>query len=113
MTKAELKALLGNLEIPVGEGEHFLDKNQEYPKVAFWEYYWQDAMSSGDDYEEIVTYQVSFVSRTPRHPKLLQLKSLLNGQGLHPNISHEYVKAQNGPGKYHSYFAVDVTEELT
>lgn len=113
MTKAELVTLLNTLQIPVGEGEHFLDSDRTYPKVAFWEYYWDDVMASGDDYDEIVTYQISFVSRTPRHSKLIELKKALNDAGLHPPITHEYVKASNGPGEYHSYFGIDVTESLT
>ena len=113
MTKSELKELLNSLDIPVGEGEQFLDKSKEYPKIAYWEYNWRDVMASGDDYDEVVTYQISFVSKTPRHRKLLELKMALNGIGLHPEISHEYVKAQNGPGEYHSYFAIDVTEALS
>ena len=69
-------------------------------------------MASGDDYETVVTYQVSFASRTPRHPALLAIKRALNSAGLHPAISHEYIKAQSGPGWWHSYFSVDITEAL-
>ena len=113
MTKAELSDLLHGLNIPGGEGEHFLDSSGEYPKVAYWEYFWHDNMASGDDYEEIVTYQVSFVSRRPRDSKLILLKSRLNAVGLHPDINIEYVKAENGPGEFHAYMAIDVTEAIT
>ena len=113
MTKAELSELLHGIGVPVGEGEHFLDSSTEFPKIAYWEYLWSDDMASGDDYEELVTYQVSFVSRRPRDPKLIQLKRRLNNIGIHPDINHEYVKAENGPGEYHSYMQIDVAEVLT
>lgn len=113
MTKNELSDLLHGLNIPVGEGEQFLDSSNASPKVAYWEYLWSDDMASGDDYDEIVTYQVSFVSRRPRDPKLLALKLALNDAGIHPDINHEYVKADQGPGEHHSYMSIDVTEALT
>ena len=34
ISKKELSALLHKLNIPVGEGEHFLDSQGKYPKVA-------------------------------------------------------------------------------
>ena len=113
MTKADLVEILNSVGVPAREGEQYLDDLKVFPKIAYWEYYWSDVMGSGDDYETTVTYQVSFASRTPRHNKLLALKKALNDAGLHPSIAHEYVKAQNGPGWYHTYFAVDITEELT
>ena len=116
MKKEELSSLLNSLNIPVGEGEHFLLSKGQYPKVAYWEYVWEDDMASGDDYEELVTYQVSFASKSRRDPALLRLKRLLNDEyGLHPTIYHEYVRADsgsNGPGYFHSYFSLQVYEAL-
>lgn len=116
MTKDELSSLLKRLNIPVGEGEHFLEAKGQYPKVAYWEYVWEDDMASGDDYEELVTYQVSFASTHRRDPALVMLKRLLNDEyRLHPVIYHEYVRADggsNGPGYYHSYFSLQVYESL-
>ena len=113
ITKKQLVTVLESLDIPAREGEQYLDDVKEFPKIAYWEYYWADSMASGDDYHTVVTYQVSFASRTARHEKLLALKEALNALGLHPNISHEYVKAQNGPGWHHSYFGVDIVEDLS
>ena len=116
MTKFELSVMLHQLGIPVGEGEHFLVSKGQYPKIAYWEYIWEDDMASGDDYEELVTYQVSFASTIRRDPVLVELKRLLNSKGLHPTIYHEYVRAEgsgNGPGYYHSYFALQVIERIT
>lgn len=112
MSKTELSIILHQLDIPVGEGEQFLDSADKMPKVAYWEYLWTDDMASGDDYDEVVTYQVSFVSYRPRDPALLMLKQLLNDAGLHPVIYHEYVKAERSPGYFHSYFSVDIEESL-
>ena len=112
LTKSELISILESVGIPAREGEQYLEDLKVFPKIAYWEYYWEDSMASGDDYETIVTYQVSFASRTPRHEKLLELKEALNAAGIHPAISHEYTKASNSPGWYHSYFAVEITENL-
>ena len=116
MTKTELSDLLHRLDIPVGEGEHFLLSKGQYPKVAYWEYIWEDDMASGDDYEEIVTYQISFASTRRRDPSLVKLKRLLNDEFcLHPTIYHEYVRSDsgsNGPGYFHSYFNLQVLEAL-
>lgn len=112
LTKKELSEILHKPGIPVGEGEQFLDKAGEYPKIAYWEYIWDDDMASGDGYETVVTYQVSFVSRIPRDRKLRELRQAFVDSGMHPRIYHEYVKSENGPGEFHSYFNVDVTEDL-
>lgn len=112
MTKKELSVLLNSIEIPVGEGEQFLESKGKYPKIAYWEYVWTDKMSSGSDYSNIVTYQISFASAKPRDAKLLQLKKALNDKNLHPTIYHEYVASENSPGYYHSYFSIDVEEDI-
>ena len=111
-TKAELSTVLHSIGIPVGEGEQFLDSKDAMPKIAYWEYVWEDDMASGDDYDMIVTYQVSFVSARPRDPKLIALKNALNSAGIHPVMFHEYYKAENQPGQWHSYFNIEVAESL-
>jgi len=112
MTKSELSALLHKLNIPVGEGEQYLDSKDKLPKIAYWEYLWHDSMASGDDYDTLVTYQVSLVSSRPRDASLIKLKQMLNEIGLHPDINIEYVKGQNSPGQYHTYFALQVSEDI-
>ncbi len=113
LTKRELSEILHSLPVQVGEGEQFLISKGQYPKVAYFELQWEDNMASGDDYEEIITYQVSFAGLKPRDPALLQLKQALNDRGLHPIIQHEYVNGDNAPAYHHSFFSLDVTEDLT
>lgn len=112
LSKLELSNMLHLLEIPVGEGEQFLEDKKNKVKVCYWEYVWTDEMASGEDYENVVTYQVSFKADKPRHPKLLELKHRLNEAKIHPVFYHEYVKGVDGPGYFHSYCSVDVLEEL-
>lgn len=112
MTKAQLSTLLHSLNIPVGEGEHFLDSEANMPKVAYWERIWNDAMASGDDYDTIVNYQISMFSRRPRDPSLIALKTALNEAGIHPEFYIEYVKSEKGPGYYHTACTVDVEEDI-
>lgn len=112
MTKRELSNILHSLDIPVGEGEQYIDSKDAMPKIAYWDYLWSDVMASGDDYDCVVTYQLSMVSKRPRDPKLLALKKALNEHGLHPDFYHEYVKSERSPGYYHSYCSVDVEEHL-
>lgn len=112
LTKGEFIAIIESVGITAREGEQYLDDAGTFPKIAYWEYLWADNMASGEEYKTTVTYQVSFASRTPRHAKLLELKDRFNAAGLHPTISHEYVKATDGPGWWHSYFGVDIEEVL-
>lgn len=112
LSKLELSDMLHLLGIPVGEGEQFLEDKKAKVKVCYWEYVWSDQMASGEDYEDVVTYQVSFKADKPRHPKLLELKHRLNEAGIHPVFYHEYVKGVDGAGYFHSYCSIDVLEEL-
>lgn len=112
LSKRELSDMLHLLGIPVGEGEQFLEDQKNKTKVCYWEYVWHDEMASGEDYENVVTYQVSFKSDKPRHPKLVEMKRRFNKAGIHPDFYHEYVKGTNGAGYFHSYCSIDVLEEL-
>lgn len=113
LTKSQLSTLLHSISgLNVGEGEHFFASAGSYPKVAYWETVWTDDMASGDDYEVIVTYQISFASLRPRDPALLSLKDKLNAAGEHPTMYHEYVAATDSPGYFHTYMSIDLLEEL-
>lgn len=113
LTKERFAEIVQSVGVPAREGENYLDDAKTFPKIAYWEYVWDDTRASGEAYDTVVTYQLSFASRTARHEKLLALKKALNDEGLHPVFYHEYVKGANGPGYHHTYCAVDVTETLT
>ena len=112
MTKAELIQLINSTGVTARENELYLDDQKTFPKIAYWEYIIEDVMASGDDYETVVTYQVSFASRTVRPPELLALKRAFNAVGYHPVIYHETLNATNGPAWHHYYFRVEITEDL-
>lgn len=111
MTKEELSKLLHSIDIPVNEGISS-DKNMNvYPRIVYWPIAEQDEMASGEDYHNVVTYQISFWSRTPQHEKFKELRKKLRKVGLHPFFSHEFV--ENDPifaRTWHTYFAMDVIE---
>lgn len=114
ITKTELSMILhGIFGASVGEGEDFLDKAGTFPKCAYFEISWTDDMASGDDYEELVTYQISVEYRKPRDQALLDLKRALNERGMHPDFYHEKVSPAKGPGHLHSYCSVTCREVLT
>ena len=109
MTKQELEELLDKLEVPISESTPKDDEMEKEIRIHYWDYNWDDNMASGQEYNTIVTYQVSVVADRPRHPKLLELKKLLNNAGYHPSIQHEYLTE---PRRIHSFFSIDVLENI-
>ena len=109
ITKNEMEKLLQSLGIPSNEGITHLDENDIHPRIVYFEYLWEDIVSSGELYDSIVAYQISFKSLVPRDPKLIELKSQLNKLGYHPQITHEYIKDIR---EWHSYFSLDVLEDV-
>lgn len=112
MKKSELVKLIESTGVTARETELYLEDLKTFPKIAYWEYIIEDVMASGDDYETVVTYQVSFASRTARPAELLTLKRAFNADGYHPVIYHETLPATNGPAWHHYYFRVEITEDL-
>lgn len=108
MTKQELSELLHSLGIPVNEGVTSPENFNKLPRAVYWAYLWQDRMSSGDNYDSVTTYQVSFYANVPSDRKLLELRDDLRKKDLHPIISHEYIEKDR---VWHSYFALEVTED--
>lgn len=109
MTKKEFEELLDKLEIPVSESTPKDDEMEEEIRIHYWDYNWEDNMASGQEYNTIVTYQVSVVADKPRHPKLLELKKLFNKAGYHPSIQHERSTEQR---RVHSFFSIDILENI-
>lgn len=112
MTKSKLIKLIESTGVTSRENELYLEDMKTFPKIAYWEYIIEDVMASGDDYETVVTYQVSFASRTARPQELLKLKKAFNAAGYHPIICHETLPATNGPAWHHYYFNVEIEEEM-
>lgn len=113
MTKIELSELLHTLGIPVNEGITSKGNENKYPRIVYWPYVEQDDMASGEDYINLVTYQISFYSRTPQHEKYRKLRNLLREKGLHPIFYHEYVEDDPVFSRvWHTYFSLDVEEQF-
>ena len=113
MTKKELSEILHSTGIPVNEGISSDVNTNKYPRIVYWPYYEQDEMASGESYQNIVTYQISFYARTPQHEKYKELRKKLRELGLHPAFQHEYVEKDEVFAKtWHTYFALDVVEEI-
>lgn len=109
MKKDELVKLLLSLDIAVNEGESSQTNANIYPRIVFWDYYWEDVLASSEDYSTIETYQISFYAKKPRHEKLLELRQKLREAGIHARIAHELIEERGKDVKYwHSYFSVEV-----
>lgn len=107
MNKKELIELISSLDISYNEGISN-DKNKNVvPRIVFWDFLWESLNASGQEYDTKVTYQVSFFSDIPRHPKLIELKKLLAQKGIFVRIEHEYIEKDRC---WHSYFGIDVLE---
>lgn len=109
MEKDKLIKIFESLRIAFNEGIQNDKNTNQYPRIVFWEYYWEPIPASGEVYNTKVTYQVSFFSDIPRHPKLLELLRKLHENGIKPAIEHEYVQEER---YFHSYFAIEVLENI-
>lgn len=108
MTKQELSEMLHATGCPVNEGISDLDNGKKFPRIDYWEIAWDDVMASGDNYEDKITWQVSFYSRTPRNEKLIMLRDMMRKKGLHPTILHEFITDDK---IWHSYFSLEAMNE--
>lgn len=109
MTKEELEKIFSSLKISAKEGIVYLEEKDVYPRIVYFEYSWDDIVSSSSVYESIVQYQISFKSQVPRDPKLVELKKKLNSLGYHPRFDHEYITSSR---EWHSYFSLDILEDV-
>ena len=109
MEKDELIKILESLEIAFNEGLQNDKNTNQNPRIVFWEYVWEPIPASGEVYNTKVMYQVSFFSETPRHPKLLELLRKLQENGIKPVVEHEYIQEDR---RFHSYFAIEVLENI-
>lgn len=115
MTKTELSQLLNDVmgADPVTEeiaaGTNF---DAGLPRLSYHEYVWTPMNASGQEQGTIVTYQVDFYSCYPRHEKLLALKQAFKEKGISLQIFHEGLALDQGSPVIHSYFSVDVVEDV-
>lgn len=103
MTQKELSDVLHDTGCPVNEGVSNIKNEKTFPRIDYWEILWEDTMASGEDYEEEITWQISFYAKKPRDPKLIELRNRLRELGYHPSIAHEYIQEDR---IWHSYFSI-------
>ena len=108
MTKRELSDILKSVGVPVNQGVTSPGKCKARARMVQWAYLWEDRIASGQNYDSVNTYQISFYSDVPYDKKLLELRDILRKKGLHTAISHEYVDADR---VWHSYFALEVIDD--
>ena len=108
MTQKELSELLHSVECPVNEGVTSVKATMTFPRIDYWQMVWEDLMASGEDYEEKITWQISFYAKVPRDEKLLLLREKLRELGYHPMIAHEYNVEDR---IWHSYFSIETDGE--
>lgn len=109
ITKEELINLLDSLNICVAEGINKDNHTNTFPRIVYWEYYWEFLQASSKTYNTLVTYQISYFSKTPRDNNLLKLISALLNLGVVPDVSHEYIQEDK---YFHSFFKIDVLENV-
>lgn len=113
MTKKELSEILHSIDIPVNEGITSEENGNVFPRIVYWPYMEEYEMASGGGYNNVVTYQISFYSKIPQHNKYKELREKLKECELHPIIYHEYVENDPVFSKcWHTYFALEVTEDV-
>lgn len=109
LTKDELITILKSIGIPVNEGISSDPNSTKFPRLVFWEFIWTPQVASGNEYNTIVTYQISLYAKTPRNNSIIKLKKKLAVYGLNPIINHEFIEEEK---YFHSFLAVDVMEDI-
>lgn len=74
MTQKKLSEILHGTGCPVNEGVSSLRNTMKFPRIDYWEILWEDVMASGNEYDQKITWQISFYADKPRNPKLVELK---------------------------------------
>ena len=98
MTQKKLSEILHGTGCPVNEGVSSLRNTMKFPRIDYWEILWEDVMASGNEYDQKITWQISFYADKPRNPKLVELKKKLNELGYRI---------------WHSYFSITTDGEYT
>lgn len=111
LTKEKFIQILEEIKVSYNEGITQDDKTGVCPRVDFWDYAWEPIVASGNRYNTIVTYQISFYNYCiPRKSKeLLELIIALNDYNISPIINHEYVEKDK---IWHSYFSIEILEKV-
>lgn len=109
MNKNEFVELLKELGIQINEGITPEKAKGNYPRIIIWSYISEYQPSSGTAYNDIKTYQVSFMSTSVDDPKLSELRMKMLENHLMPRINHEYIEEDR---IWHSFFSVDLIENV-
>lgn len=115
MTKQEMSQLLNNVMGPDSVTEEIAPGGNYasgMPRLCYHEYVWTPVNASGSEQSMVVTYQIDFYSPYPRHEKLIVLKKAFNDQGIPLQVFHEGIVSDEGKTIIHSYFSVDVIEDV-
>ncbi len=113
ISKGDLSILLRSVEVPVSEGISGEEDKNRFPRIVYWPFTEQDIVASGKGYKNYVTYQVSLYDRIPQNVTYKKLRKVLREKGIHPVFNHEYVEKDPIYEKtWHTYFAVDVLEDI-
>lgn len=109
MSKEDFEKILDSLNITIAEGINKDKDTNIFPRIVFWEIFWDFLQASSKNYNTVVTYQVSFFSKMPRDSKLLELVKILLGKGIVVQVNHEYIQEEK---YWHSYFSLDLLENV-
>lgn len=115
MTKQEMSQLLNYVMGPNSVTEEITPGGNYasgMPRLSYHEYVWTPVNASGSEQSMVVTYQIDFYSHYPRHEKLIALKKAFNDRGITLQIFHEGTVSEDGKTIIHSYFSVDVIEDV-
>ncbi len=109
MNKDEFVELLKGLGIQINEGITPEKAKGNYPRIIMWSYVSEFQAASGSAYNDVKTYQVSFMSMSVDDPKLQELRTKMLVKHLLPRINHEYIEEDR---IWHSFFSVDLIENV-
>ena len=110
MTKSELSEMLHGCCENVSDSVTANEKQNLYPRIVYWSYVWEYVIGSGENLEDLRTYQIDIWGKVPpeQNNAVNALRSALAERGMYPEFRHEYVTDDQA---FHTFLRLEAFED--